>query len=199
MQEHLIIFTRYPEPGKAKTRLIPALGEVGAAQLHRQMTESTIAQSRKLRSIRPVSICVYYTGGTLVQMQDWLGHDLEYRSQCSGELGERLIDVFQFSFGSGAGSVVAIGTDCPNLTAELLTTAFLKLNEHCLSIGRATDGGYYLIGLNQFVPDIFRDITWSTDLVFQQTVEIAERLDLSIAVLPTLNDIDRPEDLRHLP
>ncbi|MBD2082214.1 TIGR04282 family arsenosugar biosynthesis glycosyltransferase [Leptolyngbya sp. FACHB-17] len=199
MQEQLIIFTRYPEPGKAKTRLIPALGEVGAAALHRQMTEAMIAQSRKLKNDRSVSICVYYTGGTLIQMQDWLGHDLEYRSQCSGDLGDRLIDAFHSAFDSGARSVVAVGTDCPDLTADVLTTAFLKLNYYNLSIGAATDGGYYLIGLNQFVASIFQGITWSTNLVFQQTLEIAKQLNLSIALLPTLNDIDRPEDLRHLP
>lgn len=199
MQEQLIIFTRYPEAGKAKTRLIPALGEVGAAELHRRMTEATIAESRKLQTIRSVSICVYFTGGSLAQMQDWLGHDLEYRSQHSGDLGERLIHAFQTAFDRGAKSVIAIGTDCPDLTSKLLTFAFSELENHCLSIGAATDGGYYLIGLSKFIPSVFQNIAWSTSVVFEQTLEIAKRLDWSIAYLPTLNDVDRPEDLRLLP
>jgi len=199
VQEQLIIFTRYPEAGKAKTRLIPVLGEVGAAELHRRLTEKTIAESRKLQKFRPVSICVYFTGGSIAQMQDWLGHDLEYRSQHSGNLGDRLIHAFQTAFDLGAKSVVAIGTDCFDLTSNILTFAFTELEIHHLSIGAATDGGYYLIGLNKFIPDVFQDIAWSTDIVFEQTLKIVKRLDLSIAFLPTLNDIDRPEDLRLLP
>jgi rSAM/selenodomain-associated transferase 1 len=198
VQDQLIIFTRYPEAGKAKTRLIPALGEVGAAELHRRMTEATIAKSRALQNLRPVSICVYFTGGSLAQMQDWLGHDLEYQLQHSGDLGDRLIHIFQFAFDRGAKSVVAIGIDCPDLTSERLSIAFLELETHQLSIGAAIDGGYYLIGLKSFIPDVFQHITWSTDVVFQQTLEIAKKLGLSIATLPTLRDIDRPEDLQLL-
>ncbi|MGG6269758.1 TIGR04282 family arsenosugar biosynthesis glycosyltransferase [Leptolyngbya sp. AN03gr2] len=193
--QQLIIFTRYPEAGKAKTRLIPALGEVGAAELHRRMTESTIA---KVRNLENVSICVYFTGGTIQQMQDWLGDDLEYQLQPSGDLGDRLIHIFQTMFDRGARSVIAIGTDCPDLTSEILTLAFTQLKTHHLSIGKATDGGYYLIGLDQLIPDVFQNIAWSTDVVFQQTLEIVKRLDLSIAFLPVLNDVDRPEDLQYL-
>lgn len=195
VQKQLIIFVRYPEAGMAKTRLIPALGEIGAAELYRQMAESTIAEVRKLQD---VSICVYFTGGSIQQMQDWLGNDLEYQVQPSGDLGDRLIHAFQLMFDRGAESVIAIGTDCPDLTSEILTLAFTQLRTHHLSIGAATDGGYYLIGLDQLIPDIFQNIAWSTDIVFEQTLEIVKRLNLPIAFLPTLNDIDRPEDLRYL-
>lgn len=198
VQEQLIIFTRYPEAGKAKTRLIPALGEVGAAELHRRLTEATIAEARQLQIVRSVSICVYFAGGTIAQMQDWLGHDLEYHPQHSGDLGARLTHAFQTAFDSGAKSAIAIGTDCPDLTSEVLTLAFSKLENHYLVIGAATDGGYYLIGLSEFVPSVFQNITWSTEVVFQQTLEIAKQLKLSIAFLPTLSDVDRPEDLRLL-
>ena len=198
MQEQLIIFTRYPEPGKAKTRLIPALGEVGAAELHRHLTQTTIKESRTLQKICPVSICVCFTGGSLEQMQDWLGHDLEYQPQHPGDLGDRLIAAFQTAFDRGVKSAIAIGTDCPTLTSEMLALAFSELETHHLSIGAATDGGYYLIGLNKFIPDVFRGITWSTNVVFDQTLKIARELALLIAFLPTLSDIDRPEDLQLL-
>lgn len=192
--QQLIVFTRYPEAGKAKTRLIPALGEVGAAELHRQMTETTIAKCRFLNC----PICVYFTGGTLAQMQDWLGHDLAYQPQHSGDLGDRLTHAFQTAFAQGAKSAIAIGTDCPGLNSEILALAFSNLETHAVVMGGATDGGYYLIGLNQFVPDIFQNIQWSTEIVLQQTLEIVKRLELSIAELPVLNDIDRPEDLQYL-
>lgn len=196
--EQLIIFTRYPEAGKAKTRLISALGEAGAAALHRQMTERTIAQARLLQDRRAVSICVYFTGGTLAQMQHWLGYDLEYQPQHSGDLGERLSQAFQTAFEQGAESVIAIGTDCPSLSSEMLALAFSDLEVNSVVIGGATDGGYYLIGLNQFVPDIFQAIQWSTEIVYQQTLEIVKRLGLTIAEMPVLHDIDRPEDLQYL-
>lgn len=196
VQKHLIIFTRYPEPGKAKTRLIPVLGAQGAADLHRRMTEHTIAQARTTKSDCIVS--VYFTGGTVEQMQHWLGHDLQYHPQHSGDLGDRLIAAFQTAFAQGALSVITIGTDCPAMTSELLTTAFDRLNHHDLTIGAALDGGYYLIGLRRCIPELFRGIAWSTDVVFQQTLTIAKQLELSIFNLPVLNDIDRPEDLADL-
>jgi rSAM/selenodomain-associated transferase 1 len=92
-------------------------------------------------------------------------------------------------------AAIIIGTDCPELTDALLTQAFQALQQTALVLGPATDGGYYLIGLRQMVPDLFQSIAWSTDRVFQQTVMIARNLNLSISALPTLTDVDRPEDL----
>ncbi|PSB17769.1 glycosyltransferase [Phormidesmis priestleyi ULC007] len=192
-EKHLIIFTRYPKPGKAKTRLIPALGAAGAAALHRQMAEHTVSQARLLQG--DVDIDVLFVGGDRAQMQDWLGHDLHYHPQSVGDLGDRITHAFQSAFDRGAKFVVAIGTDCPDLDASLLTLAFQKLVTHDLVIGSATDGGYYLIGLHYPIPDLFQNITWSTSIVYQQTIAIAEKLQLSIANLPMLSDIDRPEDL----
>ena len=196
-KKHLIILTRYPEPGKAKTRLIPALGLEGAAALHRQMAEYTVSQARLLQ-VDDVEIQVQFAGGDRAQMQDWLGADLHYQPQSGGDLGDRIIHAFQLAFDRGAKFVVTIGTDCPDLDASLLTLAFQKLITHDLVIGSATDGGYYLIGLHSPIPSLFQNITWSTSIVYQQTIEIAEKLQLTIATLPTLSDIDRPEDLEKL-
>ena len=196
-EKHLIILTRYPEPGKAKTRLIPALGAAGAAALHRQMAEYTVSQARLLQ-VDDVDIDVQFTGGDRTQMQDWLGHDLHYQPQSGGNLGDRITQAFESAFDHGAKFVVAIGTDCPDLDTSLLTLAFQKLITHHLVIGSAIDGGYYLIGLHYPIPDLFQNITWSTSIVYQQTIAIAEKLQLKIATLPTLSDIDRPEDLEKL-
>ncbi len=193
----LIIFTRYPTPGQAKTRLIPALGAEGAAALHRQMAEYTVSQARLLRE-DAVNIDVRFAGSDRAQMQTWLGSDLGYQAQSSGDLGDRMSDAFQSAFDRGAKRVVTIGTDCPDLHHSLLTSAFQKLTTHGLVIGSATDGGYYLIGLCSMIPDLFQNINWSTSIVYQQTITIAEKLNLSIATLPVLSDVDRPEDLEKL-
>jgi uncharacterized protein len=190
----LIIFTRYPTPGKVKTRLIPAVGAVGAAMLHRQMTENTLRQARKLCQQMPVSIAIHFEGGDRQQMADWLGSDLVYQSQGAGDLGMRMARSISTACQT-ADRVVLIGTDCPELTADILAQAFELLLNRDLGLGRALDGGYYLIGMGHPQPELFEGVEWGTDRVFQQTISIANRLNLSIGYLPQLADIDRPEDL----
>lgn len=195
-KEHLIIFTRYPEPGKTKTRLIPALGAEGAADLQRQMTEYTLWQAKELQNLRSVSIEVRYDGGQQQLMQDWLGYDIVCRSQGKGDLGSRMTRSHEFAVKSGIDHVVIIGTDCPGLNAEVMAQAFHQLHlAHDLVLGPAMDGGYYLIGLSRLLPELFIGISWGTAEVFQQTVAIAQKLNLSIAYLTPLADVDRPEDL----
>lgn len=195
MSECLVIFTRYPEPGKTKTRLIPVLGAEGAASLQRQMTEQTLAKAKALQCERQISIAVYFSDGSQPLMENWLGTSVVYRRQSDGDLGTRMAVAFQTELEAGAQGVVIIGTDCPDLNTEILTQAFEALKQHDLVLGPAADGGYYLIGLRRLLPELFVGVSWGTSQVRQQTVEIAQSLDLAIAFLPLLNDIDRPEDL----
>jgi uncharacterized protein len=190
----LIIFTRYPEPGKTKTRLIPALGELGAAQLHRRMAEHTLQQARSLTC----DIEVWYVGGTEELMQDWLGKDLCYREQPAGDLGDRLCAAFRSAFDQGYQTTMIVGTDCPGITTALLAQGFAELQNQVVAIGPAIDGGYYLIGLQQLVPELFQEIAWSTVIVFSETLAIADRLQLPTYLLPSLPDIDLPADLQYL-
>ncbi|HEY9857993.1 MAG TPA: TIGR04283 family arsenosugar biosynthesis glycosyltransferase [Candidatus Obscuribacterales bacterium] len=195
VRERLIIFTRYPEPGKTKTRLIPALGPEKAAILQQQMTEHTLAQAQLLQANSAIALEVRFTGGNGYLMRSWLGPDLAYRSQGGGDLGQRMAQAFQSAFRAGMQRVVIVGIDCPDLDTVILGKAFQELQQHDLVLGPATDGGYYLIGLRRFVPQLFQDITWSSDRVWQQTIAIAQQHNLSVGSLPPLEDIDRPEDL----
>ena len=195
-KQHLIIFTRYPEPGKTKTRLIPALGEVGAANLHQQMTEYTVSQAQELVKIARISVEVRFTGGNLQKMQHWLGNDLEYQTQEEGDLGVRMERSLNHAFKQKAEQVIIIGTDCPDFSLQILATAFEQLKTFNLVLGPALDGGYYLIGLQQPQPELFKNIHWGTDQVLIETLKIAKSRDLSIYSLPLLADIDRPEDLK---
>ncbi|NEP43068.1 MAG: glycosyltransferase [Okeania sp. SIO2H7] len=191
----LIIFTRYPEAGKTKTRLIPALGAEGAADFQRRMTEETVTKVGQLVAVCPLSLEVRFAGGNLALMESWLGSDLSYKEQGSGDLGDRMKLAFQTAFNSGIKRAVIIGIDCPGLNVEILQQAFEKLEENDLVLGPAEDGGYYLIGLRRLIPELFRGINWGTDRVREQTVAIAQSLHLAISYLPQLPDIDRPEDL----
>ncbi|MEH1780190.1 MAG: TIGR04282 family arsenosugar biosynthesis glycosyltransferase [Nostoc sp.] len=194
-KRHLIIFTRYPEPGKTKTRLIPVLGIVGAANLQRQMSEYTIFQVQELQKAIDISMEVRFAGGDSQLMEDWLGLDLVYRSQSKGDLGLRMARSLFEAFQSGMEQVIIIGTDCPGVNAQILATAFEKLDAFDLVLGPAIDGGYYLIGLRQPIPELFVNIDWGTNGVFQKTVDIAQKLNLSYVNLSPLADVDRPEDL----
>lgn len=193
----LSIFTRYPVPGTAKTRLIPALGEVGAATVSRQMTEHTLNQIHLFQNQYqcPPSVEIQFAGGSLEQMRQWLGDGWKYVPQGEGSLGDRMACTFKSAFAAGMQEAIIIGTDCPELNASILHQAFQALAVHDLVLGPALDGGYYLIGLRQYVPELFRGISWSTTEVLQQTLEIAHQCALAIACLPTLGDVDYPEDL----
>ena len=192
----LIIFARYPEPGKVKTRLMPALGAEGAAHIYREMAEYTLNQARAAAQKSDIALQLWFTGGNQAALRHWLGQDLAYHAQPAEDLGARLIRAFQVAFDAGQQTAIAIGTDCPALDANLLIQAFEALANHELVLGPATDGGYYLIGLRRPMPELFRGIAWSTADVLSQTDAIADTLGLTRHYLPSLTDVDYPEDLK---
>jgi rSAM/selenodomain-associated transferase 1 len=194
LPERLMVFTRYPEAGKTKTRLIPVLGAEGAAKLQREMTEHTLVQVQNCD--RALSVEIHFSGGNVQQMRDWLGENWAYRQQSQGDLGQRMASAFACAFAEGIKRAVIIGTDCPELSSQLMSEAFEKLETYDLALGRAADGGYYLIGLREEMRALFEGIAWGTSQVLQQTVTIAEAKNCAIAYLPLLHDIDYAEDLQ---
>jgi rSAM/selenodomain-associated transferase 2/rSAM/selenodomain-associated transferase 1 len=195
VREGLIIFTRYPEPGKTKTRLIPSLGPDGAAGLQRLMTEHTLTRVRELQRYRPVSVEVRYEGGNKHLIEQWLGADIPSRPQGNGDLGQRMARAFQEAFQAGMGRVVLVGTDIPHITPRILHGAFEGLRSTDVVLGPARDGGYYLIGMRRASPQLFVDLPWGTEMVMERTKRIAHDLGFSVVLLDTLDDVDRPEDL----
>ena len=198
--QRLIIFTRYPEPGKTKTRLIPALGAEGAANLQRRMTERIVDVARDLRASRPIDLEIRFEGGSWKRLQAWLGVDTLLTAQGTGGLGRRMRVAFADAFAGGCQSVVIIGTDIPDISAGILGSAFERLGSKDLVLGPAVDGGYYLIGLRRSAFDRADDllssaIPWGSDTVLQTTLSTAADKRLSVALLDTLQDVDRPEDL----
>lgn len=193
--ERLIIFTRYPCPGKTKTRIIPALGEQGAADLQHNMTLHILRVAE--HALRPGrTLEIRYEGGDASRVRQWLGNQVRHLNrQPKGDLGKRLKVSFGEAFAEGACSVVAIGADCPDITADVLDQAFGALLHDELVVGPATDGGYYLIGMNRLRPELFADISWGTAMVLEETLKKAEKIGSTLTLLKTLDDIDRPEDL----
>jgi rSAM/selenodomain-associated transferase 2/rSAM/selenodomain-associated transferase 1 len=199
-KERLIIFTRYPETGITKTRLIPLLGAKGAANLQRKMTEHTLSRMMGLTASNDLTIEIRYDGGNEHSMRRWLGSEFEYASQGDGDLGYRMQRAFEDAFKSGAAAAVIIGTDIPDLTAVDITKAFAALKQKKIVLGPAKDGGYYLIGLQkkaflQAVGNLFAGIKWGERDVLKNTLNISNRLGLSYFLFDELDDVDRPEDL----
>lgn len=194
-REHLLIFARLPVAGVTKTRLIPALGNELAAELYFFIAKRVLDVAKNFCSARGCRVSILFTGGSEKQMAESFGSDFEYVSQSEGSLGDRLIAASQSAFDRRASRVVIIGTDCIELSETDLHAAFDRLRETEVVLGPADDGGYYLIGTSRFEPDLFRDIAWSTESVFAQTVAAAERSSLQVETLRQLPDIDFPEDL----
>ncbi len=195
--DRVVVFTRYPEPGCTKTRLIPKLGEQGAADLQRQMTKRMVEVARKSRADTTV---IRYTGAPGASFEDWLGAGFLYTDQGEGDLGERMSRAFVDAFQAGATRVVLIGIDCPDVSEGILDAALDELGRHDLVLGPATDGGYYLIGIRksaqaQAIPHLFQGVDWGTEKVLAQTEAILEKQSLSSFQFAPLDDVDRPDDL----
>jgi len=197
-QEQLLVMTRLPRPGMAKTRLIPALGEEGAARLHAELARRTAAVAATLAASRGCSVEIRYTGGPNDAARAWLPGPFRFADQGEGDLGERLKRAFADSFRQGYTRVCAIGTDCPGLTPGIIARALDRLTRAEVVLGPAHDGGYYLVGCRRFLPELLTAIPWGSGEVLAATLEKAEQLGVSHQLLPTLHDVDRPEDLRHL-
>lgn len=193
--DRVIVFARVPTPGQAKTRLIPALGQEGAAQLQEALTRRALEVVHRHRSSHRCDVEVRYCGGEASHMRALFGSAPRYSAQEGDSLGERLDHAVSTAFNEGAKQVVVIGSDCPELEPTTLADAFRALSHADVVLGPAVDGGYYLIGLRTHRPELFCHIDWSTEQVFRQTLDKARRTRCKVAILKPLADVDYPEDL----
>jgi len=191
----IIVMTRFPEPGKTKTRLIPALGPDRAASLHRCLIEHTLNVVSHWARVHDCDVEVRYFGGDEKLFRNQFGAQFVYLPQAEGSLGDRMNAAVAEAFADGAERVVVIGTDCPMLDETHLTNAFQQLQDHDVVIGPATDGGYYLIGIQRHFPSLFENIAWGTETVLQQTLQIVAKLNVRTSQLAPLSDVDYVEDL----
>jgi len=194
----LILFSKYPVSGKAKTRLIPALGPAGAAELQKQMAEKIVRTSTQFIDSRDIDMEICFEGGTKKKMKAWLGAVPRYSHQIPGDIGIRMHRAMANAFLSGCSRVVLIGTDIPDISETVLEQAFFNLTNNDLVLGPSTDGGYWLIGLNRPCADLFQGITWGTSSVFEQTLHIARKHHLKYQLLDPLTDIDTVNNLKKI-
>ncbi len=191
-QELLMIFVRNPRLGAVKTRLAKAIGDRKALSVYRVLLEQTRSVALDMETDR----AIFYT-------EEVEGNDLfdpsafQKYQQRGADLGERMAGAFRFAFDQGYQRVVIMGSDCIELTSGILREAFRHLHSRSVVLGPARDGGYYLLGMNQYI-DLFRNKAWSTENVFLDTLSEVKAGGHSYALMPTLSDLDDLEDLQHL-
>jgi rSAM/selenodomain-associated transferase 1 len=188
----LLIFVKNPQRGKVKTRLAKTVGDEKAFKTYLRLLDFTIDVAGRVNAKKQI----WYS--SFIDEQDGLGGDgFEKKLQIGDNLGKRMSNAFYRGFEEYFEKIVIIGSDCPGITAKIIEKAFVNLDHDDVVIGPSEDGGYYLLGLNRLIPEIFKDITWSTDRVFSETVNALKKQSLSYSELPILNDIDTEEDLRN--
>jgi uncharacterized protein len=193
-QECIVIFVRSPEKGAVKKRLAAVLDQDTVLHLYRQFVFDI------LRTVGPVPfgmrIC-FYPADAKSKVADWLGDEYIYMAQEGKDLGERLENAFLTTFAAGFHRVVIIGSDIPDLPAEIVEEAIGSLASNDAVIGPATDGGYYLIGFRagRLLREAFAGVDWGTSTVFERTMDALSKHGFSVHLLPRWPDIDTYEDL----
>ena len=192
LENHLVIFIKYPQKGFVKTRLARDIGAEKSTFLYKKFVEIILRQTKS----KFYSRSVFYTPeNKREQITEWLGEGLCYYLQEGNDLGCRLYNAFDKILRLGSKRVVVIGSDNPLIDEKVVLKSFKELIKKECVVGPSLDGGYYLLGLRLLIKDIFENIDWSTNKVLGQTSDILDKLKVTYKLLDTGLDVDRKKDL----
>lgn len=200
MPVRLIIIAKAPVPGYAKTRLIPALGDVGAAALAQRMLQHAVQQALLLQQMMPqlqIELCVAPDKADPC-WQVYQHSGIQIQQQVNGDLGARMQAALNRALDDGCAAIL-MGTDCPALDAKLLGQAVEVVSQHQAVICPTFDGGYALLGLPAKCAAVFENMPWSTAEVYPLTLQRLQQSGFKIQQLPMQHDIDEAADLVFLP
>ncbi len=193
----LLVFTKTPIPGKTKTRLIPTLGEEGAARLHMSLLRNTLMHALRSQFSNVELWCTPSTEHPFL-------NECQYKfavklcRQEGNDLGQRMHHALLSALSYYPFAVI-VGSDCPVLTTEILNHAYTKLDQGIDAVlGSSEDGGYYLIGAKRKDDTLFKDIHWGNSNVSAITRMKLSALGWQWHELDTLWDVDTPEDVERL-
>ena len=186
----LILFVRNPEAGKVKTRLAKTIGDDNALTVYKMLLKHT------KQITEPISCRKFVYYADIITEHDlWSHPGYIKRLQFGNDLGQRMSNAFKALFDQGFKNVLIIGSDCYQLQVEKIQAAIRILDQHDAVIGPTVDGGYYLLGMTSFVPEIFLEKRWSTDTVFAETTRDFNDLGVKFTILDRLYDVDEAADL----
>ncbi|SIN75302.1 TIGR04282 family arsenosugar biosynthesis glycosyltransferase [Algoriphagus halophilus] len=188
MEKGIIIFQKNLIAGKVKSRIAEMVGDQEALEIYRVLVDYTHQQVEHLACNK----LLYYSD--YEENNHQTGKDYQLFIQSSGDLGQKMGDAFKDQFENGFDCLLIIGTDCAEITQDIIEKAFEKLENSDVVIGPAKDGGYYLLGMKRFISGLFYDIPWSSPEVFKQTSDYLTTHHISFDLLPTLSDVDYLED-----
>lgn len=194
-KQSLIIFLRYPEQGKVKTRLAKTTNDTFATKVYKLCSEHVINKVTKNKS--DYSVFIYYDGYVDEdKYRNWLNSDFEYHKQTGDDLGEKMLNAIKYVLEMGYEKALLIGTDIPDINLDIITKAFAELDESSVVLLPAFDGGYTGIGMRVVIPEIFEGIKWGTGLVIYETIRKLNNNGRNFALLKPLLDLDTENDLK---
>lgn len=193
----LIIFTRLPLYGKVKTRLQPEYSKQQSLELHKHLIQHTLAEFGQLTD---VDVELYVSPGDEHEYIENVANEFRIKtsSQQGSDLGEKMANALQYALSSYDKAII-IGTDCPQLSIDIIDDVLVALDKNDVVLSPAYDGGYVLLGLTKFYKNIFQNIEWGSDQVYASTCSILEEDNISWKKCGMFRDIDRPEDLECFP
>jgi rSAM/selenodomain-associated transferase 1 len=174
--------------------LAKTLGHKSALHIYNLLLNHTNKVTKRVH----VEKAVFYSDYILDNDQ-WKKDGFIQLMQTGNDLGEKMANAFLKAFSLGYKKVLIIGSDCFDLTENIITDAFTLMDENDLVLGPAKDGGYYLLGMKTLYPSLFKNKAWSTENVLCDTLIDLSNLNLSFTLLPTLSDIDEEKDLLQYP
>ncbi len=193
----LLVFAKVPQPGQVKTRLLGVLRPEQAADLHRACLVDTVQHMKRIPGCHYWMYVAARTDSAQRLAETLaLDHRWHVAAQHGRNLGERFQEAFDSLFRRGYRKVVVVGTDTPWMGSERMARAFRALDTDDVVLAPAADGGYYLAGARRPVPQMFRNIPWSTSQVLDVTLLALEKSGVSYRLLQRDFDLDRPEDLQ---
>jgi rSAM/selenodomain-associated transferase 1 len=189
----LIVFVRYPEAGKVKTRLAEGTSNEFAGSVYKLCAERIFSEISFLKNFN--KYIFYSEEKDKEKIIEWTNNNFFYYHQVGDDLGERMFNAFEFVFNQQNRQAIIVGTDIPDLSKEIILGAIDSLDKNDLVIGPSHDGGYYLLGMKKVHSGLFEDIEWSSNSVFSSTVQKANASNLKIKELQMLRDIDTKNEL----
>jgi len=192
----VLVFAKAPEPGHAKTRLIPVLGTAGAAKLQAAMTRHILDVACRSR-VGDVKLWCTPSIDHPVFVDLGASCELSLHTQCDGTLGDRMRHAHDDAF-EHYRRALFIGTDCPALSVSVLQAVAIDIARHDALVVPAEDGGYVLLALSDPCSAVFAHIDWGSDRVLEQTLLQLRAHRKTYLVYAPLWDVDRPTDLERL-
>lgn len=188
----IMVFVRNPKLGRVKTRLAKTIGDQAALEIYEILSKHTAKIISEIDSDK----LIFYS--EKIQDNDiWTVINCKKQIQTKGDLGQKMLDAFQYGFSLGYKKIIIIGSDLYSLRPKHIESAFEQLENYDVVIGPALDGGYYLLGLNSVIPEIFKQKQWSTSSILKDTLSDLKKFNVNL--LEPLNDIDTYEDLKKEP